>query len=63
MASSECKRQQLSTSLSRHRENLGFRPSEELHHQQVCYNIYLLKYNIKLEMKIDILIKFKYYNI
>lgn len=37
MATSECKRQQLSTSLSRHRENLGFRPSEELHHQQVCY--------------------------
>ncbi|XP_012134593.1 lamin Dm0 isoform X2 [Megachile rotundata] len=37
MATSECKRQQLSTSLSRHRENLGFRPSEELHHQQRRY--------------------------
>lgn len=35
MATSECKRQQLSTTLSRHRENLGFRPSEDLHHQQV----------------------------
>ncbi|XP_033210666.1 lamin Dm0-like isoform X2 [Belonocnema kinseyi] len=34
MAMSERKRQHLSTSLSRHRENLGFRPSEELHHQQ-----------------------------
>ncbi|XP_076753544.1 lamin Dm0 isoform X1 [Xylocopa sonorina] len=34
MATSECKRQQLSTSVSRHRENLGFRPSEELHYQQ-----------------------------
>ncbi|XP_015608256.1 lamin Dm0 isoform X1 [Cephus cinctus] len=34
VAVSERKRQQLSTSLSRHRENLGFRPSEELHHQQ-----------------------------
>ncbi|XP_043260051.1 lamin Dm0-like isoform X1 [Colletes gigas] len=34
MATSECKRQQLSSSLSRHRENLGFRPSEDLHHQQ-----------------------------
>ncbi|XP_076233378.1 lamin Dm0 isoform X1 [Calliopsis andreniformis] len=33
MATSECKRQQLTTSLSRHRENLGFR-QEELHHQQ-----------------------------
>ncbi|XP_017882610.1 lamin-C-like isoform X2 [Ceratina calcarata] len=33
MATSECKRQQLSRSVSRHRD-LGFRPSEELHHQQ-----------------------------
>lgn len=39
IATSECKRQQLSTSLSRHRENLGFRPSEELHHQQVCMDM------------------------
>ncbi|XP_020289513.1 lamin-C-like isoform X2 [Pseudomyrmex gracilis] len=37
VASSERKRQQLSTSLSRHREGLGFRPSEELHHQQRRY--------------------------
>ncbi|XP_015432137.1 PREDICTED: lamin Dm0-like isoform X2 [Dufourea novaeangliae] len=37
MATSECKRQQLSTSVSRHRENLGFRTSEELHHQQRRY--------------------------
>ncbi|XP_076618336.1 lamin Dm0 isoform X2 [Colletes latitarsis] len=37
MATSECKRQQLSSSLSRHRENLGFRPSEDLHHQQRRY--------------------------
>ncbi|XP_015608257.1 lamin Dm0 isoform X2 [Cephus cinctus] len=37
VAVSERKRQQLSTSLSRHRENLGFRPSEELHHQQRRY--------------------------
>ncbi|XP_053971249.1 lamin-C-like isoform X2 [Hylaeus anthracinus] len=37
MATSECKRQQLSTSLSRHRENLGFRTSEDLHHQQRRY--------------------------
>ncbi|XP_076233451.1 lamin-C isoform X2 [Calliopsis andreniformis] len=36
MATSECKRQQLTTSLSRHRENLGFR-QEELHHQQKRY--------------------------
>ncbi|XP_076686875.1 lamin-C isoform X2 [Andrena cerasifolii] len=36
-ATSECKRQQLSSSLSRHRENLGFRPSEDLHHQQRRY--------------------------
>ncbi|XP_076642734.1 lamin-C isoform X1 [Halictus rubicundus] len=34
MATSECKRQQLSTTVSRHRENLGFRSSEELHHQE-----------------------------
>lgn len=34
MATSERKRQHLSSSMSRHRENLGFRPSEELHHQQ-----------------------------
>ncbi|EGI70519.1 PREDICTED: lamin Dm0-like isoform X1 [Acromyrmex echinatior] len=34
MATSERKRQQLSSALSRHRESLGFRPSEELHHQQ-----------------------------
>ncbi|XP_024876335.1 lamin Dm0-like, partial [Temnothorax curvispinosus] len=33
MATSERKRQQLSTTLSRHRE-MGFRPTEELHHQQ-----------------------------
>ncbi|CAL7951848.1 unnamed protein product [Xylocopa violacea] len=37
MATSECKRQQLSTSVSRHRENLGLRPSEELHYQQRRY--------------------------
>ncbi|XP_076278341.1 lamin-C isoform X2 [Lasioglossum baleicum] len=37
MATSECKRQQLSTSVSRHRENLGFRSSEELHHQERRY--------------------------
>ncbi|KAK2582152.1 hypothetical protein KPH14_004512 [Odynerus spinipes] len=35
MATSERKRQQLSTSVSRHRESLGFRPAEELYHQQV----------------------------
>ncbi|EFN62381.1 Lamin-C [Camponotus floridanus] len=35
MATSERKRQQLSTSLSRHRESMGFRSAEELHHQQV----------------------------
>ena len=34
MATSERKRQQLSTSLSRHRESMGYRPTEELHHQQ-----------------------------
>lgn len=34
VATSERKRQQLSTSLSRHREGLGFRTTEELHHQQ-----------------------------
>ncbi|XP_031827557.1 lamin-C isoform X1 [Nomia melanderi] len=34
MATSECKRQQLSKTMSRHRENLGFRTSEELHHQE-----------------------------
>ncbi|KAI4499140.1 hypothetical protein M0802_005723 [Mischocyttarus mexicanus] len=34
MATSERKRQQLSTSVSRHRESLGFRPSEDLHYQQ-----------------------------
>ncbi|XP_032678918.1 lamin Dm0-like isoform X1 [Odontomachus brunneus] len=34
MATSERKRQLLSTSLSRHRESLGFRSAEELHHQQ-----------------------------
>lgn len=37
MATSERKRQQLSTTLSRHRESMGFRPSEELHHQQRRY--------------------------
>ncbi|XP_012289138.1 lamin Dm0 isoform X2 [Orussus abietinus] len=37
VATSERKRQQLTTSLSRHRENLGFRASEELHHQQRRY--------------------------
>ncbi|XP_014486607.1 PREDICTED: lamin-C-like isoform X2 [Dinoponera quadriceps] len=37
MATSERKRQQLSTSLSRHRESLGYRPSEEIHHQQRRY--------------------------
>lgn len=35
MATSERKRQMLSTTLTRHRENLSFRPTEELHHQQV----------------------------
>ncbi|XP_043474238.1 lamin-C-like isoform X1 [Leptopilina heterotoma] len=34
MATSERKRQHLSTTLSRHRENLGFRGSEDFHHQQ-----------------------------
>ncbi|KAK0168691.1 hypothetical protein PV327_002467 [Microctonus hyperodae] len=34
MATSVRKRQQLSTTISRHRENLGFRSSEDLHHQQ-----------------------------
>ncbi|XP_015125849.1 lamin-C isoform X2 [Diachasma alloeum] len=34
MATSERKRQQMTTSMSRHRENLGFRGSEDLHHQQ-----------------------------
>ncbi|XP_063981766.1 lamin Dm0-like isoform X1 [Diachasmimorpha longicaudata] len=34
MAMSERKRQQMTTSMSRHRENLGFRGSEDLHHQQ-----------------------------
>lgn len=34
MATSERKRQQLSTSVSRHRENIGFRSAEELYHQQ-----------------------------
>ncbi|XP_011342032.1 lamin Dm0 isoform X1 [Ooceraea biroi] len=34
MATSERKRQQLSTTLSRHRESSAFRPSEEFHHQQ-----------------------------
>ncbi|XP_035717336.1 lamin Dm0-like isoform X1 [Vespa mandarinia] len=34
MATSERKRQQLSTSVSRHRESLGFRPAEDLYHQQ-----------------------------
>lgn len=34
MASLKTRKQQLSSSLSRHKENLGFRPSEELHHQQ-----------------------------
>ncbi|KAK0081124.1 hypothetical protein PV325_012733 [Microctonus aethiopoides] len=33
-ATSVRKRQQLSTTISRHRENLGFRSSEDLHHQQ-----------------------------
>ncbi|XP_012254254.1 lamin-C-like isoform X2 [Athalia rosae] len=37
LASSERKRQQLSSSLSRHRESMGFRPSEDLHHQQRRY--------------------------
>ncbi|KAL6266858.1 hypothetical protein P5V15_003686 [Pogonomyrmex californicus] len=37
MATSERKRQQLSTTLSRHRESLGFRTTEELHHQQRRY--------------------------
>ncbi|KAG7198897.1 hypothetical protein KM043_015718 [Ampulex compressa] len=37
MATSEHKKQQMSTSLSRHRESLGFRPLEELHHQQRRY--------------------------
>lgn len=37
MATSERKRQQLSTSVSRHRESLGFRPSEDLHYQQRRY--------------------------
>ncbi|XP_031827558.1 lamin-C isoform X2 [Nomia melanderi] len=37
MATSECKRQQLSKTMSRHRENLGFRTSEELHHQERRY--------------------------
>ena len=37
MATSERKRQQLSTSLSRHRESMGYRPTEELHHQQRRY--------------------------
>ncbi|XP_032678920.1 lamin Dm0-like isoform X2 [Odontomachus brunneus] len=37
MATSERKRQLLSTSLSRHRESLGFRSAEELHHQQRRY--------------------------
>ncbi|XP_018400704.1 PREDICTED: lamin-C-like isoform X2 [Cyphomyrmex costatus] len=37
MATSERKRQQLSTTLSRHRESLGFRSSEDLHHQQRRY--------------------------
>ncbi|XP_033331319.2 lamin Dm0 isoform X1 [Megalopta genalis] len=34
MATSECKRQQLATASTRHRENVGFRTSEELHHQE-----------------------------
>ncbi|XP_046746706.1 lamin Dm0-like isoform X1 [Diprion similis] len=34
LATSERKRQQLSSTLSRHRENIGFRTSEDLHHQQ-----------------------------
>lgn len=37
MATSERKRQQLSTSVSRHRESLGFRPAEDLYHQQRRY--------------------------
>ncbi|XP_078050382.1 lamin-C isoform X2 [Augochlora pura] len=37
MATSECKRQQLATTSSRHRENIGFRTSEELHHQERRY--------------------------
>ncbi|XP_012229130.1 lamin Dm0 isoform X2 [Linepithema humile] len=37
LATSERKRQQLATSLSRHRESLGFRSTEELHHQQRRY--------------------------
>ncbi|XP_050451452.1 lamin Dm0-like isoform X2 [Cataglyphis hispanica] len=42
MAISERKRQQLSTSLSRHRESIGFRSTEELHHQQRFHNNSLL---------------------
>ncbi|XP_034948539.1 lamin Dm0-like isoform X2 [Chelonus insularis] len=34
MATSERKRQQLSTTISRHRESMGFRASEDIHHQQ-----------------------------
>ncbi|XP_051176064.1 lamin-C-like isoform X2 [Leptopilina boulardi] len=40
MATSERKRQHLSTTLSRHRESLGFRGSEDFHHQQRTSYLY-----------------------